>query len=106
MFKTSLDNSLTRGNQQEITAWGIPDYSAAVQVNAVIAGYWNPAEAPADGVFMTNFTNSGMTLSTSSSQSDSYIGFGTCFLLVKKGTWANISVASGYNAYFIPFKGV
>ena len=32
MFNTSLNNSLGRGNKEEITSWGIPDYTSGISV--------------------------------------------------------------------------
>lgn len=42
MFNSSLNNSLGRGNKEEITTWGIPDYSAGISLNISEESYTAP----------------------------------------------------------------
>ena len=102
---TSLDNITSAAKGVILTTVAL-DYTTTISIGATTPGYWSPYQVPSDGVVMTNYTNAGMSVSTSSSQSDVIGTFGTCFLPVTAGQWVNVTVASGYTGFFVAYKGV
>ena len=86
MVGSVIDNSLTRGNKQEITNWGMPDLDAGISISS-------PYTIPCDGyLYMSTYSGSQRWNTDPDAVGDKYwvCGIGTItgatWNIIRKGT--------------------
>lgn len=105
-----LNTKLSRGNKEEIIAWGIPDWSTAVSIQqAQIVGA--TYTFPYDGVLITSFAPTATATLTINGVNlpMTYVTGTSCFIgnfAGSQGTTVKIDAVSRFSSvYFLKFKG-
>jgi hypothetical protein len=113
MFESSLNNALTRGNSAEIISWGMPDYTAGIDVtNIFLSGEktYTPSVNGYLNAFIDNNNEFNIVEVTSNARviyinGETYEAIQSQAPVLKGQTYKNISDRNGNSVIFYPMKG-